>query len=525
MNKCNRSSGKGDADRSQRPEAVALRNRVRAVGPEKFGLIVVDPHKNNSAVKVANFYGDTLLAVQSFPNTEPGLAEMVRTAKECLERNGIVDAVAGIERTGQYHGPAKRALRRWWEVKMIHPYVTKRLRQPASPGVKTDGADLDAMVRAMITGYGTDEPELPQSCQEWRLVNRMREDLVGKRACVKVQCRVTIEASMPGYDAIFEDVWKSRGALALAELYGSAASLRTCTPEQIRDRLRRQGVQVMRPTIDRVLAWAAEAAEPDPAGRLQNRILHDHLRHYRWLTREICAYDIDLLRYLAKTPAVVLLSIPGINVASAAGYVGELGPASDYVNAKRITGRAGMFPSRYQSDGTDRADGPIVGGHNARLRDAILEVARNLIQHNPHFRGWAAVREQRGWPRKKIRMAVGNRFTRISHAMLTGGMVFAHPSQCERDSVLAKILCFARDHGIRPREIERVLKQVAGQLPADALQFEVKALESGAWRAYKCHRMPGQPEASACPDLGRILKYLWRMVENNQERAIHGQII
>jgi len=41
-------------------------------------------------------------------------------------------------------------------------------------------------------------------------------------------------------------------------------------------------------------------------------------------------------------------SFPGINVASAADFAGEMGPIEHYLNAKSITGRAGLRPSRYQ---------------------------------------------------------------------------------------------------------------------------------------------------------------------------------
>jgi len=58
--------------------------------------------------------------------------------------------------------------------------------------------------------------------------------------------------------------------------------------------------------------------------------------------------------------AVLLLSFPGVNVVSAADYAGEMGPINNYGNPRAITGRSGLFPSRYQSDRVDRANGPLV---------------------------------------------------------------------------------------------------------------------------------------------------------------------
>ncbi|MEQ1830858.1 MAG: transposase [Pirellula sp.] len=53
------------------------------------------------------------------------------------------------------------------------------------------------------------------------------------------------------------------------------------------------------------------------------------------------------------------MSITGINVVSAAGFAGEAGPIEHYATARAITGRAGLFPTRYHSDEVDRANGAV----------------------------------------------------------------------------------------------------------------------------------------------------------------------
>ena len=90
---------------------------------------------------------------------------------------------------------------------------------------------------------------------------------------------------------------------------------------------------------------------------------------------------------LSQTPYVLLLSIPGINVVSAAEFAGEMGPIEHYAKPRAITGRAGLYPSRYQSDEVDHPNGPLVRLANHDLRRAILIIADNLIRCNEHFRG------------------------------------------------------------------------------------------------------------------------------------------
>jgi hypothetical protein len=104
--------------------------------------------------------------------------------------------------------------------------------------------------------------------------------------------------------------------------------------------------------------------------------------------RSMQAFDIQALERaiasrLVQTPYILLLSFPGINVVSAADFAGEMGPVEHYANAKAITGRAGLRPSRYQSDQVDKANGPLVRLCNHALRAAILGIADNLIVCNP----------------------------------------------------------------------------------------------------------------------------------------------
>ena len=63
-----------------------------------------------------------------------------------------------------------------------------------------------------------------------------------------------------------------------------------------------------------------------------------------------------------------------------------MGPPGLYANANAITGRAGLMPSRYQSDRVDRANGPLRRCANRRLRTALLQIADNLVTCN-HFIG------------------------------------------------------------------------------------------------------------------------------------------
>ncbi len=502
----------------------SLRQRVRKIGGDKFGVLVVDSSKKNAEVWFTDFYGEPMWnESRTFPITRGHLSEMVNVVAGTCREHGLKDLVVGIEQTGRYHHPIKRALEKRWEVKTIHPFVTKQLRQPASPGVKTDGVDLEAMTRAVISGYGDDPRPFPSVYVKWQLINRAREDCVDRRRRLKQQCQERLHAFMPGYPALFKDIWKSPAPLAIAELYGSAKRLQSTDAESICERLRSKGIRCMRPTINRVLAWAADAPSPDPGGALNRRILSNDLRLMEHLGRDIARYEKGLATYLVQTPFVLLLSIPGINVVSASGYGSEAGPITNYLSPSHINGRAGIFPSRYQSDETDCADGPMVGGRNAKLRDAVMEITSNLILHNDYFQGWADLREQRGWSKKKIYVAIANRFNRIAFWMVAGQMLFDHPCLKKRHPLLKKLTGFALEHGIKPETTMSLVARAARQLPPDALEDELISLQTGLPDLRKACGIPAsiiQQATDLIPSLVSQIKHEYKHQGDCDEEAI-----
>jgi len=455
---------------------TSIQERVRRVGPDKFGILAVDSSKKRFEVLLTDFYGHVLMKQRTIPNTRSGMNYISMLLKEQQKSHALKEIVVGIERTGRYHRPIRRCLKRHAEVVMIHPFTTKQLRQPVFPGNKTDGTDLLAISRAVMIGYGRVETPLPKRWLQWRLIHRAREDMVRKATTFRVQIQEGLEALMPGYAALFSDLWRAPAALSLVKQYPTAAALLAAGEAEILAHLRADHVLARRDTVRRVLAWAADAASPDPAVAVRHRILRQQCDLLRSLEAVIAAYECDLADYLADTPFVLLLSLPGINVISAAGYGAELGPISHYLNPKKITGRAGLYPSRYQSDEVDRADGPLVGRRNARLRDALMEIAHNLIRCNPYFNQWAETRRQAKRRPNQIHIAVAQRFARISFCMLAGRRIFEHPSVRGHDAILVKLTGFAKAHRITPEATSNVLLRAATQLPAEARAEEREAL-------------------------------------------------
>jgi transposase len=165
-----------------------------------------------------------------------------------------------------------------------------------------------------------------------------------------------------------------------------------------------------------------------------------------------------------------------------------MGPMEHYANAKAITGRAGLRPSRYQSDQVDKANGPLVRVCNHALRAAIMGIADNLIICNHHFQVLATRWASQGKDPRHTRVKIGLRFSRIAFQMVAGRQVFRHPSIQGRHYILDKLNAFHREHDTGMVEVLRDLQAAIGQLPPREHAAEAKPLHEEWQRIQDGHR-------------------------------------
>lgn len=460
-----------------KPRGV-LHPRVQRVGPEHFGIVAFDCAKVRSKFLLADFYGRVLLPPTIVAHNRPDLEAAVAQVRSAFAAHQLADGVVAIERTGRYHRLVQRTFAAaGLETRILHPFVTKQYRQPVDPGNKTDDTDLAAIYRATVTGCALLEAPRDEAWTSLQLVIRHRRDLVRKGAALNCQIRDHLEAALPGFAACFDQLWESPVAWHVLRHFPSAEHVRNAGLTSICHSLHQAGIRFQRRTVQTILDWAAQAAPGDVAAAQHHRIalaLHDDRQRK---TLEIQALERDSAARLVQTPYVLLLSFPGINVVSAADFAGEMGPIEHYANAKTITGRAGLRPTRYQSDHVDKANGPLVRHCNRALRAAILGIADNLIKCNHHFNVLATQWAGQGKNPRHTRVKVALRFCRIAFHMVAGRQVFRHPSIQGRHYLLDKLSAFHREHDTGMAEVMHDLQAAVGQLPVREHAAEAKPLQ------------------------------------------------
>jgi transposase len=472
----------------QKPRGL-FHPRVQKVGPEHFGIVSIDCAKARSKWMLCDFYGNVLIPPTVVEHNRPAFDEAITRLRQALTAHGVQDLLVAVERTGRYHHLPQRAFAAaGFEVRTVHPFATKQFRQPSDPGNKTDDTDLAAIHRAAVNGFALIEPALDTTWQSFQLLVRHRRLCVQKNSALCCQIREHLEAAFPGYATCFDDLWERSCALALLRHFDSAQALRQAGLAGLAQVLRQDGIRFHQPTLVKILAWADQAAPPAGAAACHRYLAlaldDDRVR----LTQEIIRREREIATYLVRTPYVLLLSFPGIHVVSAAEFGGEMGPISHYANAKAITGRAGLFPSRHQSDQVDHPNGPLVRCCNRRLRAAILGIADNLMTCNQHFRVLAESWRTAGKDSRHSHVKVALRFCRIAYQLVAGQQMFRHPSVQQRSYVLDKLLAFQREHDTPMNESLTDLQNAIEQIPTTAYPAEARPLSEELQRIQEGHR-------------------------------------
>jgi transposase len=455
-----------------------IQQRVQLAGPQHFGVISVDCAKRRSKWMLSDFYGKVIIEPTIVEHTAGAFKAMIVLIKDSLQTNKLIDSIASVEMTGVYHRPIQAALRKaGFDTRTVHPFASEHYRQTLHADLKTDDHDLEAIFHAAINGYGLAILPVDSTYQTLQALVRHRRNLIKQRARLQVQIRVLMHQAMPGFADLFEEdkLFRKSIALPIAKHYGSSAAIKRAGTKGLADYLMKQKIRFHIRTLERIVAWSATAVEPADLAVLLTQQWKQLAQCWDLITQQIDETEREMAKYLAKTPYVLLLSVTGINVVSAAALAGEAGPIEHYASARAITGRAGLFPSRYQSDEVDR-NGKVARSCNRRLRAAAMMVAENLIKCHSYYRGLSAL-----WQRQKVdprdrRVRIANRAMRMVYQLVAGRQVWRGKG-VDREYLLMKLREFHRTHQTPIDQTVEDMNEAFKWLPKSAYASEAKSLQ------------------------------------------------
>jgi transposase len=373
--------------------------KTRGLDPSRCLAAGIDVGKYEALCLVADHRGEVVGDAMTFPLTEPGVRALERKVDAAAAARSALSVRIGLETAGHYHRTVvSRLVAAGHDVVELNPAHVKAVRsQQGQRRLKTDLRDAAAIVELVINGGGRSPQQRDDALVEQLVWAGLRRRRVHVRSALINQLLGTLDLIFPGLDGCFDDLLASKVGPVLLHELADPDRLHRLGVEGLRAFTARRGVQLRRGKAEQ-LHQAAANALPLPAHERACRatVLAADLALLDALNEQIAAAEQHLTAVLPDTPAAVLTSLPGVGIVRASNYGAALGDPARFNNADQAYRASGLVPASYESAGRARSGQGVSREGNAELRNAIIELGRGLVQHDPDFARYRAPRSAAG---------------------------------------------------------------------------------------------------------------------------------
>ncbi|MBB2483560.1 IS110 family transposase [Bacillus sp. APMAM] len=411
---------------------------------EKVLLVPIDVSKVLQKSMILNYFGDVIESPFSFMVNQTGMKFLIQKIEYAKHLYRAEKVFVGIEATGHYYEDIVRILKeKGYSVHIINPASTHEERKQHLTYTKTDDIDLYLIAEVLVGNKATNSKLSAGIFRQLQNLTRARRSEINKRSCIKMELRGIhdqIWREYQGYSVlednklkttkVFSDFW-GKACLHILTHYPHASQILELGETGLRNLSKEHNLKIRKTTIEKLL-FAAKESVSKPIEQLSSElfVLKQKLRAYEWHTKNIEAYEKEIERIFAKTEGLLLLTVPGIGLITAAEIFCEMGDLSHYNSASQLIKKAGTNPVIKQSGQNGGYYGCISKQGNSNLRRAIYTAGRCLSTHNEALKPFYNRLKEKGKNIRKIYIAMGNKFIKIAFAMLKNQKPFEwnHPS-------------------------------------------------------------------------------------------------
>lgn len=422
---------------------------------DKVLLVPIDVSKVLQKSMILNYFGEVIEPSFSFIVNQTGMRLLIDKIEQAKELCQAERVFVGIEATGHYYEDIVRIVTEaGYSIHIINPASTHEERKQHLTYTKTDDIDLYLIAEVLIGNKATNAKLATGEYRQLQHLTRARKSEINKRARIKVEIRTIHDHIWREYQGfsvlednkvktrkVFSDFW-GKSSLYMLTHYPHASQILGLGETGLRQISKEHNLKLRKNTIDKLL-YAASESVSKPMRDLSSElfILKRKLMDYEWHTRNIEAYEREIERIFTKTDGLLLLTVPGIGLITAAEIYCEMGDLSAFTNAGQIIKKAGTNPTIKQSGVKGGYYGRISKQGNANLRRAVYTAGRSLCIHNKALMPFYSRLKEKGKKPGMIYIAMGNKFLKIAFAMLKNQQPFEwnHPDFNYQKEVFKKL--------------------------------------------------------------------------------------
>lgn len=351
-------------------------------------VIGIDIGKEVQYARAFDFRGIELSKVKPFENTVEGFKIFEDWLKSLSKEHRKDNITVGMEPTGHYWFNLAHFLKEInARIVLVNPLHVKRSKElDDNSQTKNDRKDPKTIAKLVIEGrYSI--PYIPEGVySDLRIAVDMRESL--NKNLVKIKNKVTqwLDKYFPEFYHAFSD-WESKTALITLRAFPTPEKILAAGVQQILIAWKKEVKRAVGINRSVRLVEAAKISIGINNGlRMAEKELRANLEQYELYSKQLEQLLLDIEELALQVPGVKeLLTIKGVGIITAAGFIAEVGDIRRFVHPSQIQKLAGLNLIE-NSSGKHKGQTTISKRGRSRLRALLFRVIMPLVTKNQEFK-------------------------------------------------------------------------------------------------------------------------------------------
>lgn len=355
----------------------------------EFTLVVgADIAKETHVARGIDFRGIELGKDCVFSNDQAGMEKLVTWMKELQRQHAKTDVIFGIEPTGHYWFTLAEFLRNEGiKLVIVNPHhVNKSKELEDNSPTKNDYKDAKVIADLVRNGkYST--PHLPEGIYaDLRILMNLREKVMVNFEQVQRRIQNWLDRFFPEYQQVFKD-WEGKASLITLREFPIPQEIVSLGSFAILARWKQDVKRAVGVKRANTLVQTAQASVGLTEGLAAAKFeLKSLLEQYEMFRRQLEGIFEQVEQMLEQIPgSAEMLSIPGVAVATVAGFLAEVGDLRGYEHGQQIIRLAG-FNLKENSSGKKKGKSTITKRGRSRLRALLFRVVMPMVAKNAEFK-------------------------------------------------------------------------------------------------------------------------------------------
>lgn len=377
----------------------------------------VDIAKSDHVIGAIDDSGNSICRPLQFKNSESGFVKCASWLEGIAESQE--DVAVAMEATGHYWMACFSYLSAaGYTVVVINPVHVKAVRKLKSfSGVKNDRIDSLLIAETLRIGEYDPTQLATDEVQSLKALTRYRQGLSEQVAQTKTKVICLMDSYFPEYAGLFSDMFGAASAALMSKSPIPADISRMKTPA-----LAKLLSSASRGRHGRKKAEEVKAAARASVGiRLGEQAAAFEIKEYLaligYLGEKLARADRQIGAMLEAVEPLVL-TIPGVSVATGAQIVAEIGDIGRFKNGASVVKYAGLNSGVNQSGAFKATGSPITKTGSPYLRRAIWLAAEGARKFDPKLRAFYEKKRSEGKGHRVAVTAVARKLCHVIYAVM-----------------------------------------------------------------------------------------------------------